>query len=57
MEKIDCRELLKVHQNVTDVKSNAFLMTFLLPEVSFVTLKDAVLTTFTTMLNTKLKPS
>ena len=49
MEKTDCRELLKVHRNVLDVKSIAFLMILLAPEVSFVTLqcdgiKDAVLT-------------
>ena len=38
VEKTDCRELLEVHRNVIDVKSIAFLMILLAPEVSFVTL-------------------
>ena len=38
MEKTDCRELLKVHRNVIDVKSIAFLVILLAPEDSFVTL-------------------
>ena len=38
VEKTDCRELLKVHRNVIDVKSIAFLVILLAPEDSFVTL-------------------
>ena len=38
VKKTDCQELLEVHRNVIDVKSIAFLMILLAPEVSFVTL-------------------
>ena len=53
VKKTDCQELLEVHQNVIYVKSIAFLMIFLAPEVSFVILhmrwhKNSVLTASTT---------
>ena len=38
VEKTDCWELLEVDRNVFNVKSTAFLMILLAPEVSFVTL-------------------
>lgn len=52
MKKTDCRELLEVHRNVIDVKSIAFLMILLAPEVSLLPytcdgVKDAVLTATT----------
>ena len=57
MKKTECRELLEVIRNVIDVKSTAFLMILLAPEVSYTCdgIKDAVLTASTKIITEQTK--